>query len=171
MLIRPYQSADCAELVQLFQNTVHAINVHDYNFEQIRAWANGKVDLPKWDQSLLANYSLVAVKDNRIVGFGDIDATGYLDRLYVHASYQGQGIATALCDKLEQAVQGDITTHASITALPFFEQRGYQVLASNEVVRNGVTLKNFKMIKKRHQEASTSDKLKDFFKHHSLKFR
>ena len=66
-------------------------------------------------------YELFDVIENEvIVGFGDIDKTGYLDHLFVHADYQGKGIATAVCNQLEQAVQGDITTQASITAKPFF---------------------------------------------------
>ncbi len=40
-----------------------------------------------------------------------------------------------------------ITTYSSITAKPFFEKRGYQVIKSQEVERFGVKLKNFKMIK------------------------
>ena len=47
-----------------------------------------------------------------LVGFGDIDKTGYLDRLFVHADYQKKGIATAICNRLEQAVRGNITTNA-----------------------------------------------------------
>ena len=82
-----------------------------------------------------------------IVGFGDMASDGYLDRLYVHADHQGQGIATALCDRLEQAVQGPITTHASITARPFFEKRGYAVIKEQTVERQGVALTNFVMIK------------------------
>lgn len=57
----------------------------------------------------------------RIVGFGDIAASGYLDRLYVHKDWQGMGVATVLCDKLEQAVaEARIVSHISITAKPFF---------------------------------------------------
>lgn len=149
MQIRPYKSADCAELVQLFQNTVHAINALDYSQEQVDAWANGKVDLQLWDKSLLEHYSLVAVIDGRIVGFGDIDKTGYLDRLYVHAAYQGQGIATALCDALESAVEGDILTRSSITARPFFEKRGYKLVQAQKVERRGVTLQSYIMLKSR----------------------
>ena len=64
---------------------------------------------------------MVAVDDEIIVGFGDIDDTGYLDRLYVHRDYQGKGIASAICSKLEKAVGADrITTHASVTARGFF---------------------------------------------------
>lgn len=38
------------------------------------------------------------------------------------------GIATAICDQLEQFAEGNITTHASITARPFWEKRGYKVV-------------------------------------------
>lgn len=37
-----------------------------------------------------------------IIGFGDIDETGYLDRLYVHKDYQKQGVGAAICDELER---------------------------------------------------------------------
>jgi len=97
----------------------------------------------------LAHYTLVAVASNDVIaGFGDITREGYLDRLYVHKDYQGQGIATALCNELENAIESDkFTTHASITAKPFFERRGYQVIREQQVTRNGVQLTNYVMEK------------------------
>lgn len=41
-----------------------------------------------------------------------------LARLYVHKDCQGRGIATAICDALEQDGE-TFTTHASITARSF----------------------------------------------------
>ena len=38
---------------------------------------------------------VVTVEQGEIVGFGDIDKSGYLDRLYVHKDHQREGIATA----------------------------------------------------------------------------
>ena len=35
----------------------------------------------------------------RTNGFADMDADGYLDRLYVHKDYQGRGVATAQANK------------------------------------------------------------------------
>lgn len=145
--IRNYQSSDCKELTELFYHTVHTVNARDYTEKQLDAWADGKPDLEKWDQSLRAHCSLVAVAGGILVGFGDIDDTGYLDRLYVHADWQGRGIAAAICDRLEQVVPGPIKTHASITAKPFFEKRGYQVVKEQQVERAGVQLTNFVMKK------------------------
>lgn len=147
MFIRKYQSSDCKELTELFYNTVHTVNAKDYTKEQLDVWATGQVDLKKWNQSLQEHFSIVMVDDDIIVGFGDIDKTGYLDRLFVHSDYQGKGIATAICNQLESAVQGNIITHASITAKPFFEKRGYKVVKKQQVERQGIFLTNFVMIK------------------------
>ena len=123
------------------------MNAKDYTKEQLSVWATGSVDLQKWNRSLLEHYSLVAVEGGGIAGFGDIDQTGYLDRLYVHRDYQRKGIATAICDGLERTVQGKITTHAYITARPFFEKRGYTVIKEQRVERQGIALVNFVMEK------------------------
>lgn len=149
MYIRLYQQSDCKELTELFYNTVHTVNAKDYTKEQLNVWATGQVDLEKWNLSLQEHYSVVAVENNIIVGFGDIDKTGYLDHLFVHADYQGKGIATSICDQLEQVVQENITMHASITARPFFEKRGYQVVKEQQVERQGIFLTNYVMVKER----------------------
>lgn len=147
MMIRKYQSSDCKELTELFYHTVHTVNAKDYTKRQLDVWATGYADLKKWDESLQKHYSIVAVENKMIVGFGDIDKTGYLDRLYVHADYQRRGIATAICDRLEEAIQKNIITHASITAKPFFEKRGYKVIKKQNVERQGIFLTNFVMEK------------------------
>lgn len=134
-------------MAELFYNTVHTVNAKDYTKEQLDVWATGRVDLGKWNQSFQEHDTVVAVEDERIIGFGDMNNTGYLDRLYVHKDYQNKGVATALCNKLEQAVQGKIITHASITARPFFEKRGYKVIKEQQVARQGIMLTNFIMEK------------------------
>lgn len=149
MTIRVYRASDCRELAELFYHTVHSVNAKDYTQAQLNAWATGRVDLDAWNRSLLEHYSLVATEGRVLTGFGDMDSTGYLDRLFVHKDYQRRGIATVLCDRLEQAVQGTIVSHVSITARPFFEKRGYQVVREQQVERQGVLLTNFVMKKER----------------------
>ena len=146
MLIREYISSDCERLPELFFQTIHTVNAKDYTQEQLNVWAIGNVDLSIWNNSFLEHYTLVALENNAIVGFGDIDNTGYLDRLFVHKDYQSQGIATALCDRLE-AGYDRITTHASITAKQFFMNRGYRLIKEQQVVRNGISLANYVMEK------------------------
>lgn len=106
------------------------------------------MDLETWDRSLREHYSLVAVEKGRIVGFGDVDPAGYLDRLYVHRDYQRRGAASLLRGALEEAARGKkLVTHASITARPFFEKRGWRVVREQTVERRGVKLVNFVMVK------------------------
>lgn len=141
MILRSYKSEDCAALAVLFYDTVHTVNARDYTEEQLNVWATGRVDLAAWDRSFLEHNTVVAVAGDTIVGFGDISGAGYLDRLYVHKDYQGQGVATAICDALEMcAARLTITTHASITAKPFFERRGYTVVREQQVERGGYTV-------------------------------
>lgn len=148
MTVRSYRSSDCGQIAELFYNTVHSVNSRDYTTEQLDAWATGEVDFIAWDKSLLEHYSLVAEIDGDLVAFGDIDDSGYIDRLYVHKDYQNRGIASAVCERLEAYAKGKkIITHASVTAKPFFEKRGFVVIKEQTVERNGVPLKNFVMEK------------------------
>lgn len=156
--LRPYTPEDCEEISLLFYETVHTVNAKDYSRQQLDVWATGSIDLAAWNKSFLAHTSFVAVDGETIAGFGDIDSSGYLDRLYVHKDYQGIGIATALCEKLEASVESTtVTTHASITARPFFEHRGYVVKKEQQVERQGILLTNYVMEKQ--QKNTTSQRI------------
>ena len=148
MRLRKYRTSDCGHLTKLFYQTVHSVNAQDYTKEQLDVWATGHVDLKEWDESFLKHQTVVAVENHEIVGFGDIDESGYLDRLFVHQDHQGEGIASAICDELEYSVSGKkITPHSSITARAFFEHRGYRVIREQTVIRKGVSLINYIMEK------------------------
>lgn len=147
MEIRRYERGDLEKITMIFHNTVHKVNIKDYTQEQVDAWAPDFIDKEKWNKTLSEHYTFVAVKNDAIIGFGDIDGSGYLDRLYVHHDYLRQGVATLICNKLESMVDSDltITTHASITAKPFFEKRGYKIVKEQLIERKGVFLKNYIM--------------------------
>jgi len=147
MLIRAYSPDDAEATAQLFRETVREVCKDDYTPDQLRAWVSGCDDLDAWSASLLANGALVAEENGRVVGFGDIDETGYLDRLFVHKDHQGKGVGTALCKSLEELASDSVSTHASITARPFFEARGYVVVSKNVVARDGERLVNYLMNK------------------------
>ena len=148
MVIREYNTGDLSEIYRLFYETVHSVNLKDYTRAQADAWAPFDYDREKWNNSLIENYCVVASENNTITGFGDIDESGYLDRLYVHRDFQNRGIATAICDELESHLEGNIIrVHASVTAKPFFEKRNYIVIKEQFVKRNEILLKNFIMIK------------------------
>lgn len=142
---KEYRPEDCQELIRLFHETVRTVNAEDYSQIQIEAWLSGGRSSADWNESLSEHYTIVAEKDI-IKGFGDIDSSGYLDRLFVHKDFQRKKIATAICDILEKFVtSGKITTHASVTAKPFFLSRGYTVTEKQNVLRNDIYLTNYIM--------------------------
>ena len=87
----------------------------------------------------------------RIVGYGNVEDTGYLDHLFVRWDCQGQGIAAALCDALEAHCRelgvDAVTVHASKTALPFFLGRGYAIEREQQVPCRGQVLTNYALEK------------------------
>ena len=151
MKIRRYRTSDCSEMEKLFYDTVRAINAKDYTKAQLDVWATGNVDLESWNNSFLEHITFVVEDNGLIVGFGDMNHIGYLDRLYVHKDYQGNGVATAIVEVLESELMlrniTSLTTHASITARTFFEKRGFKMVKENIVVRCGVEMSNYEMVK------------------------
>lgn len=159
MYLRNYNSTDCKNLAELFYDTVHSANAKDYAKEALDVWATEKIDLKEWNRSFIRHHTVVAVENNVIVGFDDIDNSGYLDRLFVHKNYQRQGITTTICNELESAVTVTrITTHASITAKPFFQQRDYKIVKKQEIIRRGVILTNYLMEKLKRDKDFSYDK-------------
>ncbi len=149
IILREYHSEDCAEIMQLFYDTIHFVNAADYNEDQLDAWAPKEIDITDWDNRFLYDNAVVAEKDGIIVGIGTSKNTGYVDLLYVHKDYQRIGVATLIADEIERYFHGNgittVTTDASITARPFFEKRGYVVIKRQSVETRGMSLINFKM--------------------------
>lgn len=147
LIIRPYSNSDCETVSKLFYETVHSVNAKDYTQEQLFAWASDEKRLLRRRDDLTNQKTLIAEINRKAVGFVSIDKSGCLDLLFVHKDFQRKGIATALCNEAEKGFVA-VTTYASITAKPFFENRGYTVIKKQEVKRFGVTLKNFEMQKR-----------------------
>ena len=146
--LRPYQPEDCTALLRLFYETVHSVNLGDYTAAQCNVWATGQEDADRWNRSLSEHTTIVAEWNGVLAGFGDMDTSGYLDRLYVSKDHQRLGIATAICDALERQIAAPVyQTHASITAKPFFIQRGYCTIREQQVERQGIYLTNYVMEK------------------------
>lgn len=62
MKLRLYQSDDLKEILALFHETVHAVNIADYTKEQCDAWAPEKPDEIRWNKILSAHLTLVAIE-------------------------------------------------------------------------------------------------------------
>lgn len=149
MKIRPYRPADCGALMQLFYHTVHAVCTRDYTPAQLDAWAPKDMDRAHWDAKFRDGTTLVAAGDDgSILGFGTVREDGYLNLLYVHQDHQGKSVGNILCDFLEGLYPAErMSVHASETAKPFFEARGYRLVRKQQAERRGQSLTNYLMEK------------------------
>lgn len=140
------------EIKKLFYDTVTKICKKDYTAEQIKAWASAADDEAKWADKIIKQYFLVAKADDKVIGFASLENDNYLDYLYVHKDFQRKGVAQKLLSLLEKKAEinrnDKIICDVSITAKPFFEQNGYKVIKEQKNKINGVTVPNFRMIKK-----------------------
>lgn len=152
MKVRLYMPNDLETVLQLFYETVHSVNAKDYTPEQQDAWAPKNPDVLRWEASLNKNHTLVVEENGRLIGFGNVGETGYLDRLFVNQEYLHKGVATMICDRLEKYAKTKgiifMNTASSITAKPFFESRGYDILEEQSVERHGVRMIRYLMEKK-----------------------
>ena len=80
MILRRFRPKDLPEIADLFSDTIYRVNSRDYTPEQVRVWAAGRDRLARNPDFFRKLYTMVAVKCGKIVGYGDIDDTGYLDR-------------------------------------------------------------------------------------------
>lgn len=136
----------------LFYNSVHHVAKKDYSPEQLAAWAKPQRNTTRWDEGLLQQLVWVAEINDVIVGFTSLHAdSGYLDFMYTHHQYQGQGIATTLLATLEAEAQKlnitELTTDSSLTARPFFLAHGFQLVTQNLKTVDGIEFLNSRLKK------------------------
>lgn len=144
------EEKDLDDIITLFYETVHTVNKEDYNQMQLNAWAPKNIDSEKWRKRISNNYLFIAKCEN-IVGLGELSPKGCISMLYVHKDYLGQGIGKKLLNLMIKKAQelniGEIFTEASITAKPFFEFQGFNVIKKQIKTLNGVDFINYQMKK------------------------
>ncbi|TWU39487.1 GNAT family N-acetyltransferase [Novipirellula artificiosorum] len=149
--LREFVLADGDSCRQLFCDTVRRVNCRDYSPMQIEAWAGAELDPEPWIRRFDDNCAYVIEHNRAIVGFADMTPDGYLDRLFVSADHERQGIATILMNAIELAAKTNglprIHTQASITAKPFFLARGFVVVNEQTIECRGVRMNNYVLTK------------------------
>ncbi|MDX5408010.1 MAG: GNAT family N-acetyltransferase [Chromatiaceae bacterium] len=150
--IRPYQFGEEPLLRELFYSTVHNVNQRDYDEAQRNAWAPAQYDENAWAMRILQSEPFVALHNDTIVGFADVQPDGYIDFFFCHHAYQGKGVGKALMQHLLKAGKRygikRFYADVSLTAKPFFQLYGFVVVKQQQKEVRGVVLTNFLMEKK-----------------------
>lgn len=153
VVVRRFRLGEEKEIVELFRQTVRRINSIDYSHDQINAWAPDNLDVDLACQRIRENNPFVAVCEDKIIGYADIQINGYIDQFFCHHEYTGAGIGKKLFSAIENyASENSISTmHANVskTARPFFESLGFVVNREQEVELRGQSFINFNMVLER----------------------
>jgi putative acetyltransferase len=151
MNFRKATLADLKEMQELFVATIKSVCQKEYNEQQIEVWTSGVNNTERWIEVIEKQFVLLALIENKIVGYGTLKDANYIDFFYIHKDFQRQGIADKLLTLLELEAKKrsskTITSDISITAKPFFEKKGFVVKAKQKNIKSGVELINYKMEK------------------------
>lgn len=139
--IRDYQSGDFQQLCAIFIRAVTMTASQHYSPQQIAAWA--QIDESRWKEKLVQSQGRVAVINAQLVGFITC-IEHYIDMLFVDPEYTRCGVASALLKPFIKS-ESELTVDASITAKPFFERYGFQVVKQQRVECRGAWFTNFYM--------------------------
>jgi len=152
VIVRQYIPEDAKHLVNIYYYTIHKINIQDYTEDQVNAWAPpSSLKLTGWKKKWETIKPLIALIDNKIVGFTELEANGHIDCFYVHHEYQRVGIGSSLMNAVYNKASDlnikRLFAEVSITVKPFFESKGFKVVKQQIKDIRGVNLTNFIMEK------------------------
>ena len=152
MRIRRFRAGDEPALLRVHFTAIHEIASRDYTPEQIEAWAPEDLDAELWAQRVRGINPFVVEHDNEVVGYADVQPSGYIDQFFVSGTHARQGIGTLLMDRIHEEAQElclvELTSDVSRTAEPFFARYGFRVVERRFPVRRGVKIPNALMSKK-----------------------
>jgi putative acetyltransferase len=149
--LRPFLPDDIEALVAIYQASVMELAEDDYSELQREAWAE-LADDENFAKRVAESLTLLATMEGLPVGFISLKDNEHVDFLYVHPAVAGQGIGAMLYDAVEKLAVARgatrLTTDASDTARPFFEQRGFQPQRRNTISLGDEWLANTTMEKR-----------------------
>lgn len=149
MNVRDLKRGEEEQLFKLFRSTIRNINSRDYSEAQIQAWASDEISSGIWAEKIQSIKPFLVESAGQIVGYSDLQPTGLIDHFFVHFRWQGQGVGKLLMAEIERRrIEMGIPhleAHVSVTARPFFEAFGFDVVQEQAVDVRGQTLKNYIM--------------------------
>ena len=148
----PLEDKDIPEMQELFRSTVLNVNIRHYTKEEVEDWASCGDSVEHLKELLSHNHFIGAFDEaSRMVGFSSMNKGGYLHSMFVHKDWQGKGVATQLLSEVEHIARqwgvAEITSEVSLTARPFFEKKGYEIVKMQKYRANKLELTNFVMRK------------------------
>jgi len=146
MHIRRFKSGEERTLYEIYFSAIHLIASANYTPDQINAWAPRDVDQTIWERKIQNINPFVVELSGELVGYADLQPTGYIDHFFVSGRHPRLGVGTQLMEKLKQEAKSlgllELSADVSRTAQPFFEKFGFVVVEQRFPERHGVVIPN-----------------------------
>jgi N-acetylglutamate synthase-like GNAT family acetyltransferase len=151
MNIRRHKVGEEDEIRKLYCDTTRNINGKDYTQAQVERWIQRAMGDETWNERVKQKNPFVAEEGGKIVGFGELDADGHIDKFYCHHEWQRKGVGRLLYGAIEEEARrtgiGRLYLESSVTAKDFFASRGFQVVEEENNLICGAIAKRYRMQK------------------------
>lgn len=150
--LRLYRHEDAGILTELHAHSVRHYGPRAYTPAQVAVWA-ATADVGRTAARCSDGRQVWVALDNAggMLGFGDLEADGHLDMLYVAPEADGLHVGSLLYAAIEAHARehgmARIFVEASELARPLFERRGFTLLGRNDLDVAGVAIHNYRMEK------------------------
>ena len=129
--VRPATVEDIDTIYSLIYASVFELCKQHYSQEKLDSFIHSlpsKVLYYKW---LTDRILIVCCDGKNIIGFGQLDpAESFLDAIYVHPEYTGNGVGTKIINYLEGVASSlkkhEIKINAPVNAIGFYEKCGFE---------------------------------------------
>lgn len=152
MEIRRYEPGEEVEIWTLYFNTTHQVVSRSYTQEQASRWAPANPDMCAWREKLARTKPFVAVENDKIVGFAELEPDGHIDNFYCHHEWQRRGVGSSLLRALEAEARRTgvavLFAEVSMTAVAFFRAKDFEITEVRTPIICGTAAKQFLMRKR-----------------------
>ena len=146
MEIRKYKTGDAADLWEVFFGAIRHVCCRDYSDTQVKAWAPADFDQRAWNNRVENLNPYVALVNEEIAGYADLQDDGLIDHFFVGHRFQRQGVGNALMNTILAEARSRkmprLYSHVSKTAKDFYCHYGFTVIRPNTETVRGVELSN-----------------------------
>lgn len=151
MYIRRFRVGEEAALFNVHYSAIHLVASRDYSQEQVNAWAPNDLSEALWSEKIQSINPFVAEIGGEVVGYADLQPSGYIDHFFVSGNHPRQGIGASLMGVIHQEASRlgmvELTSDVSLTAQPFFEKFGFHIVEQRLPVLRDIVVPNARMRK------------------------
>jgi len=132
---------DLSLMQRLFYQTVTTYGSILFTKEEIKIYSRLATNRPYWLKKFKKDFIYNAKLNGEIVGSFSMNASGFIEYIFVHQNYQGKGIAKNLYETIEEVARQSniktLSTQVTLLTKSFFEKYGFDILKEETEVVGG----------------------------------